>query len=61
MAQYSEDYIDGKGGVRIFVRSWRPEGTPRGVLAICPGFNAHSGHYKWVGEQCAASLGMRRG
>lgn len=39
------------GGFKIFVRSWRPDATPRGVVAICHGFNSHSGYYNWVAEQ----------
>jgi alpha-beta hydrolase superfamily lysophospholipase len=27
----------------------------RGVVAIVPGFNSHSGYYSWVGEQFAAN------
>jgi acylglycerol lipase len=45
----------GSGGLNIFTRSWHPaEGTPRAVVVIVPGFNSHSGHYLWVGEQFAA-------
>jgi alpha-beta hydrolase superfamily lysophospholipase len=51
----SEERIDGAGGLKIFVRSWRPDGKPRGVVAICHGVNSHSGYYLWVGEQLAAS------
>jgi acylglycerol lipase len=46
-----EETIEGEGGLNIFVRSWRPSGAARAVVAICPGFNSHSGHYLWVGEQ----------
>jgi alpha-beta hydrolase superfamily lysophospholipase len=49
-----EEDFTGKGGVRIHLRSWLPEGAPRGVVAICPGFNAHSGSYAWVAEQLVA-------
>jgi acylglycerol lipase len=51
----SEERLDGSGGLKIFVRSWRPEGNVRGVVAIVPGFNSHSGYYAWVGQQFAAS------
>ena len=47
--------VEGAGGLRIFVRSWRPNGKPRGVVALIPGFNAHSAYYAWPGEQFAAS------
>jgi alpha-beta hydrolase superfamily lysophospholipase len=43
------------GGLKIFVRSWRPDGKPRGVVVLSHGFNAHSGQYAWVAEQLAAS------
>jgi acylglycerol lipase len=48
------DKIEGKGGLNIVVRSWRPAGAARGVVAIVPGFNSHSGYYGWVAEQLAA-------
>jgi len=48
------DKIEGKGGLNIAVRSWRPAGAVRGVVAIVPGFNSHSGYYGWVAEQLAA-------
>lgn len=50
-----EEHIEGAGGLKLFVRSWRPESPVRGVVAIVPGFNSHSGYYGWVGEQLAAS------
>lgn len=49
----TEEFIAGGGG-KIFVRSWRPSSPARAVMAICHGFNSHSGMYRWVGEQCAA-------
>jgi acylglycerol lipase len=43
------------GGLKIFWRSWRPEGrSTRAVLVIVHGFNAHSGMYAWVAEQLVA-------
>lgn len=51
----SEERLDGKGGLKIFVRSWRPEGKARGVVAIVHGFNSHSGHYLWTAAQLVAS------
>src|SRR5262249_3002854 len=50
----SEERIEGVGGLRIFARSWHPQGKARGVVVIVPGFNAHSGQYLWVGEQLTA-------
>jgi alpha-beta hydrolase superfamily lysophospholipase len=51
----SDERIKNAGGLRLFVRSWRPNGNARGVVAIVPGFNAHSGYYTWAGEQFAAN------
>lgn len=42
------------GGANLFYRSWRPKLPARAVVAIVPGFNSHSGYYRWVGEQFAA-------
>jgi acylglycerol lipase len=50
-----EETYEGTGGLKIFMRSWRPAGTPRAVVAICHGFNSHSGYYFWVAEQLVAS------
>ena len=44
----SEERVEGAGGLGLFVRSWRPERKPRGVVVIVPGFNSHSGYYAWV-------------
>jgi len=50
-----EGSFAGVGGLKIFTRSWHPpEGNPRAVVVIVPGFNSHSGYYLWVGEQLAA-------
>jgi acylglycerol lipase len=51
MTQPSEERIETTGGLKLFVRSWRPETQPRGVVVIVPGFNAHSGYYGWVAQQ----------
>jgi alpha-beta hydrolase superfamily lysophospholipase len=45
------------GGISIFYRSWRPETPTRGVVVIVPGFNSHSGYYRWAAEQLV-SLGL---
>jgi acylglycerol lipase len=49
-----ESTFEGVGGLKIFTRSWQPEGKARGVVVIVPGFNSHSGQYLWIGEQFAA-------
>jgi alpha-beta hydrolase superfamily lysophospholipase len=48
-----EETIKGSSGLNIFIRSWRPDEKPRGVVVIVPGFNSHSGQYLWVGDQLA--------
>jgi acylglycerol lipase len=48
---YGEELLENAGGIRIFTRSWRPEGNPRGVIVLVHGFNSHSGYYLWVAEQ----------
>jgi acylglycerol lipase len=45
----------GVGDYNIFFRSWRPSGSPRGVVVVVPGFNSHSGYYAWVAGQFAAA------
>ena len=50
----SEETLEGAGGIKIFFRSWHPDGKARGVVVIVPGFNAHSGYYSWVAEQFTA-------
>ena len=52
---YKEESLDGAGGLKIFTRSWRPEGNARGVVVLSHGFNSHSGYYLWVAEQLLAS------
>jgi len=43
----------GKGGLKIVYRVWRPAGTPKAILVVCPGFNSHSGQYAWQAEEIA--------
>jgi alpha-beta hydrolase superfamily lysophospholipase len=50
-----EETIETAGGLKIFVRSWRPAVKTRGVVAICHGVNSHSGYYTWAAEQLVAS------
>jgi acylglycerol lipase len=54
MFEMKEETVPGEGG-SLFVRSWRAPSEPRAILAICPGFNSHSGYYSWVGAQAAAA------
>jgi alpha-beta hydrolase superfamily lysophospholipase len=48
-----ESSFEGVGGLKIATRSWEPEGTPRGIMILVHGFNAHSGYMVWPGEQFA--------
>jgi len=50
-----EETFQGKGGLNIFFRSWRPAGQPRAVIVICHGVNSHSGQYFWTAQQFVAS------
>lgn len=51
----NEETLNGAGGLSIFMRSWQPAGDPRAIVAMVPGFNSHSGYFKWVGEQFTAN------
>ena len=51
----TEETFAGKGGIEIFFRAWRPEGSPRAVVVICHGVNSHSGQYWWAAEQLVNS------
>jgi alpha-beta hydrolase superfamily lysophospholipase len=46
----TEDTFEGMGGIQLFAQRWRPEGTPRAVLAIVHGFGEHSGRYSGLVE-----------
>jgi acylglycerol lipase len=50
-----EETFEAAGSLKIFFRSWQPDGKARGLVVIVPGFNSHSGYYRWVAEQFAAS------
>jgi alpha-beta hydrolase superfamily lysophospholipase len=47
----TEETFDGTGGLKIFLRSWRPAGNPRAAIVICHGVNSHGGQYFWAAEQ----------
>ena len=55
LATQHEEKVQGAGDLNLFVRSWRPDGEVRGMVAIVPGFNAHSGYYGWAAEQFTAA------
>jgi alpha-beta hydrolase superfamily lysophospholipase len=50
-----EEKVDRPGGIKIFVRSWRPAAPPRAVVVICHGVNSHGGQYVWAAQQLAAA------
>jgi alpha-beta hydrolase superfamily lysophospholipase len=50
----NEGKLQSAGGLSIFYRAWRPDGKPRAVVVIVPGFNSHSGYYEWVAGQFGA-------
>jgi acylglycerol lipase len=50
-----EELFEGKGGLKLFARSWRPEGPVRGVVVIVHGFKSHSGLYEWTAGELVRS------
>jgi alpha-beta hydrolase superfamily lysophospholipase len=55
LAAVQEERVESTKGIRIFVRSWRQDATPRALVVICHGVNSHGGQYLWAGEQLAAA------
>jgi alpha-beta hydrolase superfamily lysophospholipase len=49
-----EGTFKGKDDFSIFYRAWLPQGTPRAVVLIVPGFNSHSGYFRWAAERLTA-------
>jgi len=47
MTTSTEESFDGKDGLKIHLRSWKPDGAPRAVVVICHGVNSHGGQYLW--------------
>jgi len=50
-----EETLAGAKGIKIFTRAWLPDMPPRGVVAICPGLNSHSGYYGWAANELASA------
>ena len=50
-----EERVNTTGDLTLLVRSWRPAGPARGVVAIVPGFNSHSAYYAWPAEKLTAA------
>ena len=46
--------FENKAGLKIFTRTWLPEGDTRGIIIITHGLNSHSGYYQWTDEQFTA-------
>lgn len=46
-----EERVDSPGGVKIFLRSWKPTTAPKAIVVLCHGFNSHGGLYLWAAEQ----------
>lgn len=51
----NESSFEGVGGLKIHTRSWKPAGTPRAVMILIHGFNAHGGYMEYPGEQFSAN------
>jgi alpha-beta hydrolase superfamily lysophospholipase len=49
-----EASFNGVGGLKIATKSWEAAGSPRAIMVLVHGFNAHSGYMEWPGEQFAA-------
>jgi alpha-beta hydrolase superfamily lysophospholipase/uncharacterized protein YbjT (DUF2867 family) len=50
-----EEFFEGSGGLKVFLRSWRPPSAPRGVVVIVHGLMAHSGLYEPVARSLVGS------
>jgi acylglycerol lipase len=50
-----EASLEGQAGLKTVYRCWVPDGKPRGLVVIVPGFNSHGGYYGWASEQLMAS------
>lgn len=48
---FQEEFLSTTGGLRLFVRSWKPDSVPRTVLVICHGVTSHGGQYLWAAEK----------
>ena len=53
-ARTEEHTFSAADGIRLFERSWLPEGAPKAALAIVHGYAEHSGRYAYAGEALAA-------
>jgi acylglycerol lipase len=46
-----EEFIEGSGGLKVFLRSWPTPSKPRGIVVLVHGLMAHSGLYEWAAER----------
>ena len=53
LANRHEERVEARG-LKIFIRSWRPDAPARGIVAIVHGVKSHSGYYSWAAEQLVA-------
>jgi len=51
---FLEERVEGAGGLKLNLRSWRPS-NPKAVVVICHGVNSHGGQYVWAAEQLATA------
>ncbi|NUP10937.1 MAG: alpha/beta hydrolase [Polyangiaceae bacterium] len=47
----NETMIEGVGGLKLFLRSWKPQGPARAVIVAVHGFKSHAGYYDWPAER----------
>jgi acylglycerol lipase len=48
---FQEEFLSTTNGLRIFVRSWKPDSAPRAIVVICHGVDSHGGQYLWAAEK----------
>lgn len=53
--QPSTATFDLNDGHKVFYRHWRPGNTPKAIVVLVHGFNAHSGYFQWTAEQLTAN------
>ena len=50
-----EEKVASAGGVKVFIRSWKPALPTRAVVAIVHGVKSHGGYYQRAAEELAAA------
>jgi len=45
-----EETFESTGGLRIHLRTWKPNGKSKAAIVICHGVNSHGGQYTWTAE-----------